>query len=95
MKKLFVLAAFLGFVVSPAFAADEFGARFANQAPSALADSAQGGAEDLLASEARTLENIVPAAGEETDVPAPQEPGKTDASTPAAAEIPQDKPARD
>lgn len=93
MKKLFALALFLGFIASPAFAADEFGARFTNQAPGALADDpAQDSAEDLLASEAQALEDIAPAAGDE---PTPQAPKETGASAPSAAQIPQDKSAQD
>lgn len=75
MMKYVLPAALIGFIAAfiaaPALAADEFGARFANQAPAALADSEP----DLLAAEAQELQDIAPAAGEEQGaedfVPAP------------------------
>lgn len=60
--------------VSPAFAADEFGARFSDNSPAALGSQTASADQDALAA---SLQDIAPAAGDET--PAPQE-----AQTPAA-----------
>lgn len=61
MRKFLTLVILLGSITGPAFAADEFGERFSNQAPGALTDPA----EDLLAGNKKNLQDIEPAAGEE------------------------------
>lgn len=60
MRHLFFALALLGISSAPAFAADEFGARFGESAPSALDDTAQD-------AEILQLQNIAPAAGEQAD----------------------------
>lgn len=69
MRKFLTLVILLGSITGPAFAADEFGERFSNQAPGALADPA----EDLLAGNKKNLQDIEPAAGEKTPLASPPE----------------------
>lgn len=61
MKKILAAAILLTFFTGSALAADEFGPRFANQTPGALADAEN----ELLAEGEQTLQDIEPAAGEE------------------------------
>lgn len=83
----FVAALFVLGLITPAYAIqDEFGARFENIAPAALADDTNE--MDMIA---QGLQDIMPAAGNETAIAVEQTP---DTQTETSAPKPADQPAQ-